>query len=145
MASFPRHNEVPRGGQPFGTPRRAFPTDPSAPGTGASLPLVPVYPRVVRAPTDGDDVRLAVAVQIGHGLVLDRDPAILDNVSSPYFAHAVRGLVDADSAFLGKRIALAGVITNADDQLVLAVAVEVGAPDGMTPAEVVVNHLSVPQ
>ena len=53
------------------------------------LPLIPVYPRVVRPPADGDDVRLAVAVQVGDRQVLDRHAAVIDDVPGPLLAVAV--------------------------------------------------------
>src|SRR5690242_5331080 len=89
-----------RGGRGLGgCQRRPLPPAPSPKRGGGeeSLPLIPVYPRVVRPPADGDDVRLAVAVQVGDRQVLDRDPAIVDDEPGPLLADAVRRLVEADS------------------------------------------------
>src|SRR4051812_31334232 len=88
----------------------AYPRPMAATPPGSSLPLIPIYPRVVRPPADGDDVRLAVPVQVGDRQVLDRHPTVIDDVPGPLLAHAVGGLVDADAALLGKRVPLGRVV-----------------------------------
>src|SRR5262249_23737128 len=107
------------------------------------LALVPVNADVVRLPPDGDDVDAAVAVQIRNGEVLHRHPAVLDNLPLPLAVLQVSGLVDAHPATLAGL--LAPVVADADDQLLHAVAVNVGTPDRVAPAQPVVDDVPVPQ
>src|SRR5215471_14268322 len=61
----------------------------------------------------------------------------------PLRAFIVRRLEDAHPGFLAGLVA--EDVANADYQLVAAVAVEVGAPDGMAPFQLVVQDVTVPQ
>src|SRR5262249_37570810 len=108
-----------------------------------SLPLIPVYPHVLGRPADGDDVRLAVAVQVGHGQVLDRDAPVVKDHPLPLLADGVGALVNAHAALLGERVPLRRIVANADDETVTTTAIQVGTPDGMAPAEMVVENLAI--
>src|SRR5207249_577100 len=92
---------------------------------------------------DGDDVDAAVAVEVGAGEVFDGDAAGIDDGPGPFGAGAVGGFVNADAA------AIAGfgvqIVADADDQLFVAVAVEVGAPDGVAPFQGVVEKMTLPE
>src|SRR5262249_30225446 len=108
------------------------------------LPLVPVNADVVRLPPHGDDVDATIPVQVRRRQVLDRHAAVLDNLPLPLAVLDVGRLVDAHSAPLSRLLAQVAV-THADDQLLVAVAVDVGAPDRMTPAQPVIDDMAVPQ
>src|SRR5262249_10849227 len=56
---------------------------------------------------------------------------------------AVRRLVDPHAAPLAGLLTL--VVAHADDQLLVAVAVEVGAPDRVAPLQPIVDNVAVPQ
>src|SRR5262249_29251058 len=99
-------------------------------------------PRVARLPADRHNVNLTVAVQIRRRQVLHRHAAVVDYLPGPLGAFAVRALVDANAAALTGFHAQ--VIADADDQLVVAVAVEVGRPDAVGPLEWLVDHVTVP-
>ena len=86
---------------------------------------------------------LAVAVEVAGGEVFDGDAAGIDELARPLARLALRpcGIVDADAA-LGR---VAQVVADADDQLLVGVAVEIGAPDGVAPFQVFVEDVAVPQ
>src|SRR4051812_24414360 len=95
-----------------------------------SLPLVPVDANVLRLPAAGDDVLLAVAVQVRDRQVFHRDAAVVEDEAVPLLALAVGVLVDSDAALLGEGVALRRVIAHTDHEFIILVAVEVGEPDG---------------
>src|SRR5207253_3065142 len=97
----------------------------------ASL-LIPVNLHVLRRAADGDDVRPAVAIQIADGEVFDGDAAGIELGFAP-----VGCVVDADAGlgFSGDGVA------DARDEIFVAVAVSVRAPEGVAPGEVVVDDL----
>src|SRR5262249_39654627 len=111
--------------------------------SGSFLPLVPVNANVLRLPADGDDVNLAVAVEVGRGQVLDVHTALVDQGPLPLCSLRARRSVDAHAAPLARLHAQ--VVAHADNQLVVAVTVEVGAPDGMAPLQLVIDDLALPQ
>src|SRR5262245_34101298 len=78
-----------------GTARRPSPT-----GRRSLLRRVAVDADVLRLPANGDDVDLAVAVEVGTGRVLDGHAAVLDDLPLPLLALLVEGLVDAHPAAL---------------------------------------------
>src|SRR5437660_2586573 len=98
----------------------------------------------MRLPADGDDVDAPVAVEIGAHQVLHRHAAVVDDLAAPFRALVVRRLVDAHAAARGEFVALLRLVAHADDQLVIAVAVEVGAEDGVAPAQLFVDDMAVP-
>src|SRR5262249_53977015 len=98
--------------------------------------------QVLRRPADGDEVGPAVAVEVGDGQVFHRYPARIDVVALPLGPPFVQRLVDADAAALADF--LAQVVAHADDQLVVAVAVEVGAPAGVAPFQLIVDDVPLP-
>src|SRR5262245_43858363 len=108
-------------------------------GVHSLLALIPVDACVLRLPADGDDVRAAVAVELGDREVFDRDAALVEELARPLRAEGLGRAVDADAAALS-----AALLAAADDQLVGAVAVEVGGRDGVAPLELVVDDVAVP-
>src|SRR5262249_29799888 len=106
-------------------------------------PQVAIHADVLRRAADGNDVGAAVAEEVRHGQILHRDAALVDQVPLPLPALAVQRLVDAHAALLARLVAQ--VVAHADDQLVAAVAVEVGAPDGVAPLQLVVEDVPLPQ
>src|SRR4051812_7582609 len=112
-----------------------------------SLPLIPVDAAIPRRAAHGDDVDLAVAVEVGRGEVFDRDPAVFDNRALPLSALAVGALVDPNAAALLERVAhlLVRVVAHADDEFVRAVAVEVREPHRVSPPQLLVDDVPVPQ
>src|SRR5262245_10802172 len=94
-------------------------------------------------PAHGDDVDLAVAVQVRTSKVLDGDAAVVEDRACPFGAISVGGLIKANAAAVaGIRVQ---VVADADNQLLVAVAIEVGAPDGVAPFEGVVEKMTVPE
>src|SRR4051794_21433161 len=96
----------------------------------ALLADVPVDPCVVGLSPHPDQVDAAAPGQVGRRQVLHRDAATLDDLPCPLRALLVLRLVDADAAPFGRVLGVE-VVADADDQLVAAVPVEVGAPDGV--------------
>src|SRR5262249_31284858 len=83
-----------------------------------------------------------VAVEVGGRQVLHRHAPLVDQVPLPLAGLRVHRAVDAHAAALARLVAQ--VVADADDQLVAAVAVEVGAPDGVAPAQALVQDVPVP-
>src|SRR6516164_5679349 len=81
------------------------------------LALIPINAQVVRLPAHGNDVDLAVAVEVGGGEVLDGHAAVIDNLPSPFLALAVGALVDTHAAALREFVARlrVGIVAHADD------------------------------
>src|SRR5437868_13838226 len=94
-------------------------------------------------PADRDDVEPAVAVEVGDGEILDRHTAVLEDVLAPLRAFVINGLVDPDAAALSRL--LTSVVPNTDDQLVAAIAVQIGAPDCVPPAQRFIHNVPVPE
>src|SRR5438270_220735 len=94
-----------------------------APSTGDFGPMT-------SGPADGHQVNLALAVQVGGGKVLNSHAAFIHQLPLPLRSLAVGGLVNADAATLAGLFAQ--VVAHADDQLLVAVAVQISTPDGMT-------------
>src|SRR4051812_42308056 len=112
------------------------PSSPMAHSSPLSIPPVPVDADVVGGSAAGDDVGTAVAVEVGGHAVLAPHAAILDDVSvegqgSRARARAWLGIINQDTGALRLAIRVGALVALADDQLVVAVAVEVGAPDGV--------------
>src|SRR5579859_6285752 len=110
---------------------------------GSLLPHVPIQPHILRRPPHRDDIDLPRALQIPTRQILHPHPALVDQLSLPALAHAIERLVDAHPTPLARL--LAAIIAHADDQFVAAVAVEVRAPDGMAPAQALVDDVPLPQ
>ena len=104
-------------------------------------------PAVPGRAADGDDVGLAVAVEVGDGQVFHRDAAVVEDVPLPLRALAVGALVDADAAALRELVARlrVRVVAHADDEFVRAVAVEVREPDRVAPPQLLVDDVAVPE
>ena len=68
---------------------------------------------------------------------------LIDDLPGPFGAFTVGALVDADATALAELHAQ--VVPDADDQLVVAVAIEVGTPDAVAPLELFVDHVAVPE
>src|SRR5690606_7262666 len=92
-----------------------------------------------RAP-GGDDVEIAVPVEVGHLKVLASHAAIIEGHRRPRVAGGARGSVDPDAGATGRvpRPPPAG------DDLILPIAVEVRARDGVPLAEIGVDHAPSP-
>src|SRR5262249_46981529 len=73
-----------------------------------------------------------------------RDAAVVDDLALPLGADVIERLVNAYAAPFLEGVALGRVVADADDQLVVAVAVQVGTPDTVAPAELFVDHVPVP-
>ena len=86
--------------------------------------FIPVNADVAGLSADGDDVRAAVAVEIGDGQRFHGHAAVFDNVPGPARAFVVERLVDADAAPLTRFVA--EVVADTDDDFV-ALAVQVSA------------------
>ena len=97
----------------------------------------------MRLPPDGHDVHSAIAIEVCDGQIFDGHAPIVDNVPAPLSAAAVHGLVDAHSAPLLRLIAQ--IIADADDQLVIPIAVEVGTPDSVPPFQFFIDDVPLPQ
>src|SRR6266852_6973614 len=106
-------------------------TQPRSPFALFLDPLIPVNADVAGCPAGGDDVGSAVAVEIGDRQRFHRHAAVFDNVPDPFRSRFVEGLVDADAApFAGL---ITEVVADTDDDLVIAVAVQVRALNAMSP------------
>src|SRR5262249_6818096 len=81
-----------------------------------------------------------IAVEIDAREVLDRDAAVVDDLSRPLRSDVVQRLIDADATAM-----FAAVVADADDQLIGAVAVEVGRRDAVAPFQLVVDHVPGPK
>src|SRR5205807_1931849 len=67
--------------------------------------------------------------------------AVIENIACPLGSLVVQGLVNTDAAAL---VLLVQVVAHADDKLVRAIAIQVGGPDAMSPAELGVHNVAVP-
>ena len=122
-------------------PRGRFRTE------GRSLSAqVPINFDVMAGPPTRDDLGSAVSVEVAGDEILDSHASVIEDV--PLETERTRSrlrviCVDArpsrGPAAFGVRVSLA------DEQLVVAVAVEVHAPDGVSPANGLVDHLTVPE
>src|SRR4051812_14816391 len=107
--------------------------------------LVPVDLDVVRGPAAGDDLGLAVAVEVRGQGVLAGHAAVVERVAGEGELVALQRRVEDEDA--GPLRALRGVLVRvalADDDLVVAVAVEVGAPDGVSPGDGLGQDVTLP-
>src|SRR5947209_16596895 len=102
--------------------------------------LVPVDLDVPGGAADGDDVDLAIGVEVGAGEILGRHAAVVDDVLFPLCGGGVGCAEDVDAAadLLGKRVAYA------DDDFVAAIAIEVGAPEAVAPFQFGVDDVAGP-
>src|SRR6266542_1294608 len=113
------------------------------PGGSLAACLVPIDAHVVRLAADGHKVHAAVPVEVASGQVLDGDAALVDQRPLPLRPLGVGRLVDPYPPPLARF--RTQVIADADDQLVAAVAVEVGAPHGVAPLQLFVDDMTVIQ
>src|SRR5262249_48138646 len=97
----------------------------------------------VGLPADGHNVDLAVAVQIGRREVLDMNASLVEQVTLPLGALVIERLENPYTAFLAPLVAQ--IVADADNKLIAPVAVEIGAPDGMAPFQLVVENMALPQ
>src|SRR5262249_40543230 len=102
---------------------------PRPPGSLLLHTLVPVDSNIVRLSAPGDDVDAAIAVEVRRGEVFHGDAAVVEDVPCPFRALVVERLVQPHAAPLAGFVAF--VVADADDDFVILVAVEVGAPDGV--------------
>src|SRR5262245_49686729 len=84
---------------------------------------------------DTDDVRAAIAIQVGGGARGSGHAPIVERKARPAFASRVVGAVDVDAASLS---------TKAGDDLVGAIAVEVGGHDGVAIDQSGIDHFALP-
>src|SRR5262245_19647952 len=103
------------------------------------LSLIPVDACILGLPAHGDKVNSAVAIQVGRRQVLDCDATGFDDLPAPAAAALIEGSVDANAARF-----LAPLVANADDQLLIAVAIQIGGRHGMAPFELVIDHVTIP-
>ncbi len=96
----------------------------------------------MRLPADGHDVNAAIAVQIGGGKILNMNAALIEQLTLPLRPRIVECFENAHAAFLARL--LAEIVADADNQLLAAVAVEIGAPDGMAPFQAIVQNVTLP-
>src|SRR4029077_10183754 len=74
--------------------------------------LVPVNADVTGLPADGDDVRSAIAIEVGDRQGFHSHAAVFDYVPSPFSAVFVYDFIDADAATFAWLIA--EIVANAD-------------------------------
>src|SRR5262249_42450966 len=106
-------------------------------------PLIPVNPAIPRLAAHRHDVDPSIAIQVRGRQVFHRDAAVFDDFLGPLGTDAIEALVDAHAAFLaglGTQI-----VADPDNQLVVAVAVQIGHPDAVAPLELLVHHVPVPE
>src|SRR5262245_18984478 len=101
-----------------------------------------MYPAIAGLPADGNDVGFAVAVEVRDGQVFTRDAAVIDDLPLPFLAFAVRVFVNPHAPAFSPFFAQ--VITHADDDFILAIAIKVGTPERVPPAEFVVDDVMRP-
>src|SRR5688572_11898022 len=106
-----------------------------------SFAPIPIDLHVMRRPADGHDVGPAVAVQVARHQILNGDAARIDDLPRPLAGSRVAWVVNPDAAL--RRFA--GIVADADHQLVILVAVEVRARDGMAPLQIFVEHRAGPE
>ena len=101
------------------------------------LPAIPVDFHVMGCAAAGDDIREAVAIQVGgegvfagHAAIVDGVPLEGERLSSRAWDRKRRRQVLVGTGTPGL---LGSALT--DDQLVVVVAVEVGRPDGVAPLQ----------
>src|SRR5579864_1223231 len=111
------------------------------------LLLIPIDFRVPGLAAHGDDVDAAVAVDVGTNQVFDRHTAVVYNLPGPLLALAVGTFIDPHAAPQCKFVAglWIWVVADTDDQLIVAVAIEVGTPHAMAPAQLFVEDESLEQ
>ena len=105
--------------------------------------FIPVNADVAGLSADGDDVRAAVAIEIGDGQRFHGHAAVFDNVPGPARAFVIERLVDADAAPLPRLVA--EIVPDADDDFGVGAAVHVSTFDGVSPLEAIIDHVAVPQ
>ena len=101
----------------------------------------------MRLATARHQVDPAVAVEVGGYQVLGGDPAFVDDVAVERQrpAGARLGVVDQDAHQVRLPIEVVVGVAARDGHLVVAVAVEIRAPQGMRAGDLAIDHAAVPQ
>src|SRR3569623_1923808 len=103
--------------------------------------FVPIDAHVLRLPPNGDNVLPAVAVEVGRGEIFDVHPAGIDQLPPPLAAAGILRIVDAQTAAMLRVL----IVSDADDEFLVFVAIQIHAPDGMAPLQLIVQHAPPPE